>query len=872
MTADDQYVSLRDDRAVRDAVEILNASAKQRRDGVDGPMQQRVPLPPAGTSNQPQPPPIPPAPATEADGPLLRAFRGSVSQAKWQEMQEEEAALPASRRSSEATLGTTRRRSQQSDTRVYDLPPEYAEFDDDFGRTATNDSTAGQRQLEDMIGRDSSGQAASKDPDVSSDDLYFENAMLKERLVEERAKVRRAQDKLYFLLLKVKGKDEHLASLKNGLRQKTREIEDRDAQLAALTAQKSQMQRRLENMQAHVHQLEFDKFKLMNPPVKLTDKELELSHRQGVQKAKMLLAHQLFKQQADKRIAELTAKCKVRVRGMRRKLQCLEQSCMEFEDEYSADTLHSLMRTLRFGQAQHIDEQRRQLQRELKFDRRVTLTAPDDDHVKLLLEKTHYAALMPQCKGELSATVRELKESIDKALQTLWLLFNERSTTSSRLGGGKPPHRVYDEFFQTVEQTLMRTKQMAADFPRKTNAFLRTFCAREKEVTQYIKTHRYARCDQAVEVDIPPPTPPEVFELRDEIKHYQRRLRQLSQEYAEKESALEIRAGKAESSLEYVQRHVLTLHRSLFNALHLVFKHRFRWCNRMPDPMRNFHVPDAKDRRKIFEVSYNMKLGELLQVDREYMEKFGHYMISEDFGAGGVVDGHTGGGAGAPELKRHPSGKRPQREGGASKENAGKEAPVSTPPTEPQRQPRAPTGAARSEHPPRRRLEAADVEPQDKQAPLPPQSRKHPKPPQQSGEAHSSGSDDADGHRGDPAAPLARLPSFAQPIGNVRHRQGGAGRQEPKQWAGVLQDLPARRASGAAAADDDEQHAATQPPPVQQQPQPQPQQQQPQPQAAGAHRGRAPLAMPIVADVTKFPEAASRRNSDPGPKRGRTYA
>ena len=152
-----------------------------------------------------------------------------------------------------------------------------------------------------------------------------------------------------------------------------------------------------------------------------------------------------------------------------------------------------------------------------------------------------------------------------------------------------------------------------------------------------IRTTRYSTNDVEIQVNVRPDTPKEVYDLRLEVSVYQRRLQELNKETAEKEHNMELRASKAESNLEFLQRHILKLHRGLFNTLHLVYKHRYRWTTRLPDPMRTLHIPEV-NKEKSLEVSYNMKLGELLQADRDFMDTFGTYMVSDEYGANAVVD------------------------------------------------------------------------------------------------------------------------------------------------------------------------------------------------------------------------------------------
>ena len=172
-----------------------------------------------------------------------------------------------------------------------------------------------------------------------------------------------------------------------------------------------------------------------------------------------------------------------------------------------------------------------------------------------------------------------------------------------------------------------------------------THSALQPQVFERIRATRFSTVDQSVQVAVRPDTPKEVYDLRSDVTAYQRRLRELSKETAEKEHSMELRASKAESNLMYLQRHILQLHRTSFTALHLVYKHRYRWTNRLPDPMRTLRIPEAKERHKALEVSFNMKLGDLLQCDTQYMEQFGNYMMSEDFGANAVTAGSAGGGA-----------------------------------------------------------------------------------------------------------------------------------------------------------------------------------------------------------------------------------
>ncbi|KAJ9468923.1 hypothetical protein DIPPA_04522 [Diplonema papillatum] len=586
-------------------------------------------------------------------------------------------------------------------------------------------------------------------PELSDEqsDAVFECKMLRKKLMDETASAKQAKDKVYFLMLKLKAKDEQIASLKESLRVRGKALSEKDSHIAQVTSERDEKARKAADLEARQMQNDYENYKLaqqasLRQPASESVEELR---QRGSDKAKLQVTHQLYKQQTDKKVEQLRAhrtRCSV---VYRQKLETLETNCMEYEDEFNTNSLQALMRTLHHGKTQMEREAKIAVSRDLRFNEKLTCKAPDDEHVDVLRSRSDYGEVLSLCKEDFWGTTKQLKELTDRALQNLWLLFNEKSSrlsTGGRHMTSRPFRKIFEEFYKTIDQALMRSKQLVADFARRMNAFTKSMVAREKEVMEIIRATRFSTCNVEVTADIRPPTPVEVYELRHEVSLYQRRLTALNEEMSEKEHTLELRASKAESNLEYLQRHIIHLHRSLFNALHLVYKHRYRWIVRMPDPIRNLKIPEAKDRQRALEVSFNKKLGEVLSADQKYMEAFGSYMVSEDFGTNTVT-------ASTQEKRR-----RTVADDGFEAPHT-QTAPTANPVgTEPIRLPKAPgklpesvnTSANRG-----RRLSAADSMVRARA---------------------SSGSRTASPPPASAPVPLPAegVPSFAQPIGNARRR------------------------------------------------------------------------------------------------------
>eukprot|EP01063_Lacrimia_lanifica_P013507 TRINITY_DN20154_c0_g1_i1.p1 TRINITY_DN20154_c0_g1~~TRINITY_DN20154_c0_g1_i1.p1 ORF type:complete len:935 (+),score=288.65 TRINITY_DN20154_c0_g1_i1:268-2805(+) len=546
-----------------------------------------------------------------------------------------------------------------------DHPPVFADshvLTHNYGNTkVTGGAAAGMLSVESLIGPPASPAIVGDlHTDACNDDLIFEYEVLKKKLIEETALSKQVQDKVHFLMLKVKAKDEQISNLRESLRRKTKMLHEKQEEEAAASTARDQLQRRVNSLEAAAMQLEYEKFQLqkpLDPTQRRTTETDEQVQQRGAEKAKLLVAHKLLQKTSDKEIDRLKALNRQQRTDFRRRLQRLEQNCMEFEDEYNAGSLHTLMNTVKYGRYQQQRDARAAIARELRFGERVSFSAPDDAHVKALLDRSNYSELLAACKSELGDPTKELKELLDRTLQSLWMLFNEkqRSPQLNQHNLQRPARRIYEDFYKAIEQTLYRSKQVVAEYARKSNSFAKAMVSREKEVTEQIRQTRYSTVDFECQTDFRPETPKEIYDLRGEVRLYQDRLKDLSVQAAEKEQSMEIRASKAESNLEYLQRRILTLHRSLFNTLHLVYKHRYRWIPRLPDPMRQLRIPEAKDRQKALEVSFNMKIGELLEHDHKYMEAFGNYMVSDEFGTNAV--GNT---PGQTAQKRRRSSLQPE--------------------------------------------------------------------------------------------------------------------------------------------------------------------------------------------------------------------
>ena len=162
---------------------------------------------------------------------------------------------------------------------------------------------------------------------------------------------------------------------------------------------------------------------------------------------------------------------------------------------------------------------------------------------------------------------------------------------------------------------LTKSKLFLSDMLRRVNGIIKDFLREEKGIKEKWRLQHTPECDVACEADIPPPPDPLLDELRSEVDMMRTRLRDARVQTAEREQHANLARDKAQLSLKFLQGKVRDLHHEFYTALHQVYKHRFKWIARLPNPMRTNPKTTA-------DIQHNVQLGAV--IDKVWLPKASH--------------------------------------------------------------------------------------------------------------------------------------------------------------------------------------------------------------------------------------------------------
>ena len=196
---------------------------------------------------------------------------------------------------------------------------------------------------------------------------------------------------------------------------------------------------------------------------------------------------------------------------------------------------------------------------------------------------------------------------------------------------GKHP-RPKDAFAKTARASMIKTKLLLAEGVKSLNTGISDMVSQEKSVKEawvaaYLEgiAVKHEACQ--VEVDIGPSESER--HLFEQLRDYQERHTELRDTFNKTKKQLSWERDRALLNLRFLQEKVIDLHRGMYTALHLVFKHRYKWIDRHVDSLKVFLKSKAAKSHQ--NVQFNLSLGEVVDKDLEQLRRFGDYFTRDDF-------------------------------------------------------------------------------------------------------------------------------------------------------------------------------------------------------------------------------------------------
>eukprot|EP01060_Flectonema_neradi_P035329 TRINITY_DN6477_c0_g1_i5.p1 TRINITY_DN6477_c0_g1~~TRINITY_DN6477_c0_g1_i5.p1 ORF type:complete len:585 (+),score=109.06 TRINITY_DN6477_c0_g1_i5:50-1804(+) len=446
-------------------------------------------------------------------------------------------------------------------------------------------------------------------------ELVMEHHLLKTRLRAMETKLKESQDENYFSQLKAKEKERKMIELEGELNKQRSRHSDVVRQFNDL--QKTCQAQMSQNLELQYH---LKRSNNLNAQQQLSVSTIVTDGTEKVKKQKDLATQLLRKK---RKVKELNQR-------MMNQMSILEERMMWQEDPINS-TVGDLMESIR----QRDELSRRQANRsqsvparqqgsqlmsrsEASWDlpvHKTVLTSTDDTYIECKISTSVFGNQLRLFRESLYPVISEYKDVSDKAVTHLWKLFSNQ----------KSSYRPKEDFFKETSSILTKSKVFLANVLRNCNHIIKEFLREEKSIKLKWQNQHRPTCHVACEADFPPPEDPLVDELKQELQMLNTRIIKIREETAAKEHNLTMEKDKAELSLRYLQRKFFLLHQEMYSSLHQVYKHRYKWVSRFPNPLRELHTKGKQP----LDVKFNMHLGEVIDKDVDYLRRFGQYFTSD---------------------------------------------------------------------------------------------------------------------------------------------------------------------------------------------------------------------------------------------------
>eukprot|EP01006_Ploeotia_vitrea_P031688 TRINITY_DN63995_c0_g2_i1.p1 TRINITY_DN63995_c0_g2~~TRINITY_DN63995_c0_g2_i1.p1 ORF type:complete len:1008 (-),score=109.85 TRINITY_DN63995_c0_g2_i1:45-3068(-) len=455
----------------------------------------------------------------------------------------------------------------------------------------------------------------SSTKDGSDEDHALESSILRNKLTQERTRVRSFQEHIHYLKQK-------LAAKESKVQQLTANVESQYKLLQNYEHQRKEMEMKIASLSRTVRLLKEGCHVDIEPGILTGTSEVSGKARFELQKRREV------------KYLQLKSKYKTTKADFQEKMQVLEQSIMEYEDEYSPDTVKTVLDNIKKAKEEEKRVERQRVERrtlvsyttekhehyQLNFREPVQMKANDDDYAAALMKRSAFGETLGLIKQDLGGILADFKRANDEGLSCLWMIFTEKHNL----------FRPKDDFFKQTKAALQKSTLFVKDFARKANLLTKKFTDREKTVKIQWKLEGVDRADSWCEADLPTQA---TLEAEAEVLMLKRRISELTSKFTERESTLELNLEKAETNLRFLQQRCLELHKAVFHSMRTVYKHRFKWTAKFQDPLRELNRAINESRRKpqALDVTFNLSLGEVVARDIELLKKFSDYFMGDSF-------------------------------------------------------------------------------------------------------------------------------------------------------------------------------------------------------------------------------------------------
>eukprot|EP01065_Artemidia_motanka_P017318 TRINITY_DN207_c3_g1_i1.p1 TRINITY_DN207_c3_g1~~TRINITY_DN207_c3_g1_i1.p1 ORF type:complete len:882 (+),score=254.34 TRINITY_DN207_c3_g1_i1:97-2742(+) len=250
---------------------------------------------------------------------------------------------------------------------------------------------------------------------------------------------------------------------------------------------------------------------------------------------------------------------------------------------------------------------------------KTALVTTEDKYIDCKIARSGFRDPLRLVREQLYPIARDFKESSDKAVTELWFLYN---------GGGRSI-RPKEDFYKKTSGQLTRAKVLLAEMLRRINTVIKAFLKEERDIKERWLLDNIPTNHCETQADLPGPPDPLIEEQAAEIKMLRDRLERMRQQTTTETNKLSLAKEKAELNLQFLQGKLFSLHREMYTSLHLVYKHRYKWIARFPDPLRDLKLR-GREQKLALDLQFNLKLGQILDRDVEYLKTFGQYFTSDE--------------------------------------------------------------------------------------------------------------------------------------------------------------------------------------------------------------------------------------------------
>ena len=258
----------------------------------------------------------------------------------------------------------------------------------------------------------------------------------------------------------------------------------------------------------------------------------------------------------------------------------------------------------------------------------------EDKFVEAKIQASSFAAQLQPLRSDMIKHVVALKDFVDNSLSGLYYIFTDVAP-----GGRRLLAQPMTDYEKEIKSILTKAKILLFDVLKSAHGIAKEVTSHEKKVKhQWILDHRANHKDASVSADIPPEEDPRIAKQQEQLEFLKGRISQMQVEHTRTISDLELSRDAAESTTKFIHAKIFDLHDATYEALHAVFRQRYHWTTRFPNA---FHGMDRKPATtKALAVKYNLKLGEAVSEDVQYLKKFTEYFLSDElFGADLLANG-----------------------------------------------------------------------------------------------------------------------------------------------------------------------------------------------------------------------------------------